>query len=451
MGISSILFLLILGGAIYFFSRNLGKIRRNILLGKDLDRNDKSSERWQTMLRVAMGQSKMVVRPVAGIMHIFVYIGFIIINIEVLEIVLDGIFGTHRMFHAVLGDFYFFIINFFEFLALLVVIGVTVFLIRRLVLRIPRFWKPEMKGWATKDGLYILYIELILMSAFLIMNAADANLMKTSVEQLAAAGLDKYALNLDGNFIISGILSGLMPENLTALMFIERTTWWLHIIGILLFLNYLPYSKHFHIMLAFPNTFFSNLEAKGRFTNMEAVTKEVQLMFDPDADPYAAPSEPEEGAVPQAFGAKDVTDLTWKQLMDSYTCTECGRCTSECPANQTGKLLSPRKVMMDTRDRLEEVGKNIDKHGKDHDDGKSLLNDYITPEELWACTSCNACVQACPVNIDPLSIIVEMRRYLVMEQSAAPTELNGMFTNIENNGAPWQFAQADRLNWANED
>lgn len=449
--VSSILFLLILGAAIYVFSKKVGKIWRNINLGKDLDRTDNSSLRWKNMARVAMGQSKMVVRPVAGIMHIFVYVGFMIINIEVLEIIIDGIFGTHRIFHSFLGDFYFLAINFFEFLALLVLVGVTVFWIRRVVLKLPRFHKPEMKGWGTKDALNILYIEVVLMSALLIMNAADAKLMSTAAHELADAGLSKYALNLDGEFLISKYFVGIMPDNLTTLMIIERVTWWFHILGILAFLNYLPYSKHFHIILAFPNTWFFNLEAKGRFTNMESVKKEVEMMFDPEADPYAAPPPEEEGAIPQAFGAKDVKDLSWKQLMDAYTCTECGRCTSECPANQTGKLLSPRKIMMDTRDRLEEVGKNLDMFGESHEDGKSLLGDYITPEELWACTSCNACVQACPVNIDPLSIIVEMRRYLVMEESAAPTELNGMFTNVENNGAPWQFAQADRLNWANEE
>lgn len=446
--ISSIIFIACLAAATYFFTKNIGTIRRNILLGRDINRSDNSSERWGVMARVALGQSKMVVRPIAGIMHIFIYVGFIIINLEVLEIVLDGIFGTHRIFHSFLGDFYFVMINFFEFLALLVVISAVVFLARRLVVKLPRFHKPEMKGWPTKDGLSILYVELILMAAFLFMNAADSILMATDPEILAEAGYSKYALELDGSFFISQLLTGLMPSSLGALVIIERVAWWLHILGILAFLNYLPYSKHFHIILAFPNTFFSNLKPKGEFTNLEAVTNEVKLMLDPNADPFAVPA-PAEGEEPQAFGAKDVTDLTWKQLMDGYTCTECGRCTSDCPANQTGKLLSPRKIVMNVRDRVEEVGKNIDTHGKGHDDGKSL-HSYITPEELWACTSCNACVQACPVNIDPLSVIMEMRRYLVMEQSAAPTELNGMFTNIENNGAPWQFAQADRLNWVND-
>lgn len=451
MSIGSVVFIVFLIAAVALFWRNVGKIRRNILLGRDVDRTDRKPERIKTMLRVAFGQSKMVTRPIAGLMHIFIYVGFVLINIEVLEIILDGALGTHRVFHAGLGSFYFVVINFFEILALLVVISVVVFLARRLFLNIPRFNKQEMKGWPKIDALNILWIELVLMAAFLIMNAADSALMQLPVETLAEAGLSKYALNLEHNFVVSQFLTGVLPQDPAALATIERVAWWAHILGILAFLNYLPFSKHFHIILAFPNTYYSNLNPQGSFTNNEQVKKEVETMFDPDADPYAEPS-PEETEEPiQTFGAKDVTDLTWKNLMDAYSCTECGRCTAECPANQTGKLLSPRKIMMDTRDRLEEVGENIDKHGENHDDGKSLLNDFITPEELWACTTCNACVQACPVNIDPLSIIMEMRRYLVMEESAPPTELNAMFTAVENNGAPWQFPQSDRLKWAEEE
>lgn len=419
--LSQIVFLVVLGAATWVFAKNVGKIRRNILLGRDEDRTDNPAQRWKTMARVALGQSKMVVRPVAGIMHIFVYLGFVLINIEVLEIIIDGLAGTHRIFSEPLGGFYNVVIGFFEILAVLVIIACVVFLARRHVLKLARFFKPEMKGWPTQDATYILIIEIVLMIAILVMNAADAHFQGPISEILAPmfAGMDADALHMT-----------------------ERVAWWAHIVGILLFMNYLPYSKHFHIILAFPNTYYSNLNPKGKLTNMDSVTNEVKLMLDPSAVPPESMPD-----TPPSFGVKDVQDLTWKNIMDSYTCTECGRCTSNCPANQTGKKLSPRKVMMDVRDRAEEVGNNIDKHGKDYQDDKTLHN-YITAEELWACTTCNACVESCPVNINPMEIIVDLRRYLVMEQSSAPAELNSMFTNMENNGAPWQFSPVDRFNWA---
>ena len=448
--VATIIFVLILAGATVMFSMNIRKIIRNINMGRDLDRSDNSSQRWSTMIRVALGQSKMVVRPIAGVLHILVYAGFVIINLEVLEIVLDGIFGTHRLF-SFMGGFYYVLIDSFEILGFLVLVSCAIFLVRRNIMKLPRFQSPEMKGWPKSDANYILIAEILLMTAFLTMNAADSVLMQLSPEMLAAEGLDKYAgTGLDRYFVVSGFLTGMLPDAPGTLAMIERGCWWFHIIGILAFLNYLPYSKHLHIIFAFPNTYYSNLNPMGRFTNMESVKSEVELMMDPEADPYATPA-PDPDAVPQAFGAKDVTDLTWKQLMDSYSCTECGRCTSSCPANLTGKLLSPRKIMMDTRDRVEELGKHRAKNGAESHDDKKLVHDYITPEELWACTTCNACTDACPVNIDPLSIIVDLRRFLVMEESAAPSELNTTFTNIENNGAPWQFAQADRLNWASEE
>lgn len=438
MSIANIVFIAIFIAAIVFFAIKVREIRSNILLGRDINRSDKKSERMKTMLRVAFGQSKMVVRPVAGLLHLLVYVGFVIINLEVLEILIDGIFGTHRIFKD-LGLFYDVLIASFEVLAFLVLASCVIFLIRRNLLKIKRFHSKEMTTWPKSDANIILVVEILLMGAFLTMNASDS-ILQSRGEYTEA-----------GTFPISGYFAPLLADMSTnSLIAIERFTWWFHIVGILLFLNYLPYSKHFHIILAFPNTYYSNLEKKGRFTNMESVTNEVKLMFDPDADPYAAPPAPEEGQEPERFGAKDVDDLTWKQLMDSYTCTECGRCTSVCPANQTGKLLSPRKIMMDTRDRLVEKGQHVRKNGADNDDGKSLLRDYISEEELWACTTCNACVEACPVNIDPLSIITEMRRYLVMEESKTPSELTPMLSNIENNGAPWQFAQTDRLNWKDE-
>ena len=432
--IPNILFALVLLTGIGYFARNVKKLRRNIKLGQDIDVSDNKSQRWKNMAMIAMGQSKMVRRPVAGIMHFIVYVGFIIINIEVLEIIIDGLLGTHRVFSSI-GSLYGFLIGSFEVLAVLVLIAVIVFWVRRMIIRIPRFWNKEMTKWPKNDALNILYFEMVLMSLFLVMNATD-----TAFQNMDSG-------NLISQFIapwFSGLSEG-------TIHIIERAAWWLHIVGILIFLNYLYFSKHLHILLAFPNTYFGSLKPLGEFNNLESVTNEVKLMMDPNVDPFAAPAEGSAGEVPAKFGASDVQDLNWVQLLNAYTCTECGRCTSECPANQTGKKLSPRKIMMDTRDRLEEVGKNIDANkGEFKADGKQLLDDYISREELWACTSCNACVEACPVSINPLSIILDMRRYLVMEQSAAPSELNTMMTNIENNGAPWPYNQMDRLNWKNE-
>ena len=437
----NILFLIVLVAGIGFFARNVKRLSRNIKLGKDVDVSDNTGQRWKNMAKIALGQTKMVVRPIAGFLHIIVYVGFIIINIEVVEIILDGLLGTHRLF-APLGTVYDILIGSFEILAFLVIVAVTVFWIRRNIVRIKRFLKPEMTGWPKKDGNLILYIEFVLMVLFLTMNGADYQLQQMGAAHYTEAGM----------FPVSQFIAPLFDGmSVSSLILVERTAWWLHIIGILCFLNYLYYSKHLHILLAFPNTYYGKLEPKGQFKNLDAVTAEVKLMMDPSADPFAAPAE-EESAEPAKFGASDVMDLNWVQLLNSYTCTECGRCTDECPANQTGKKLSPRKIMMDTRDRLEEVGKNIDANkGQFVDDGKQLLDGYITREELWACTTCNACVQACPVSIDPLSIIMDMRQYLVMEESAAPTDLNNMMGNVENNGAPWPFNQMDRLNWAKEE
>jgi heterodisulfide reductase subunit C len=437
----NILFALLLIVGIGYFAKNVKKLIRNIKLGQDVNRSDNPSERWKNMAMIALGQSKMVKRPIAGFLHIIVYVGFVIINIEVIEIIIDGLFGTHRVL-SFMGGFYDVLIGSFEVLALLVLVAVFAFWIRRNVMKIQRFLKPEMEGFPKNDANYILYFEVVLMTLFLLMNAADLHLQNVD------GGYGHFTQV--GSFPISQFIAPIFDGmNSGTVFIIERAAWWLHIAGILVFLNYLYFSKHLHILLAFPNTYFANLNPQGQFDNLESVTNEVKLMMDPTADPFAAPANPD--AVPAKFGASDVQDLNWVQLLNAYTCTECGRCTSSCPANQTGKKLSPRKIMMDTRDRLEEVGKNIDaNNGVFVPDGKSLLNDYITTEELWACTSCNACVEECPVNISPLSIIMDMRRYLVMEQSAAPMELNNMMTNIENNGAPWQYNQMDRLNWKNE-
>lgn len=429
MMISQVVFGAVLLAAIALATYNARRIIANIRIGRAERRHDQTARRLKTMLLVAFGQKKMFKRPFAALLHLFVYLGFFIINIEILEIVFDGLFGTRRAF-AGLGRFYAFLIAAFEGLALAVLVGCAIFLARRNIARVKRFRGVEMTPWPRTDANLILIAEILLMAAFLTMNAADHKLQLLGAAHYTQAGA----------FPVSGWLLAWLPDNVSSLIAIERGCWWFHIVGVLVFLNYLPYSKHLHILLAFPNTYFSNLYPKGRFTNMDSVTNEVKAMLDPSFSPT-------ETEIPARFGAKDVQDLTWKNLLEAYTCTECGRCTSVCPANITGKLLSPRKIMMDTRDRMVEVGENIRKHNGGADDGKSLLDDYITREEIWACTTCNACVEACPVNINPLEIIIELRRYAVMEESQAPTSLNTMFNNVENNGAPWKYAQADRANW----
>ena len=439
--LDNILFAIVLGLGFGYFYLNIKKLVRNINLGIAVDRKDNVKARWKNMAMIALGQSKMVKRPVAGLLHIIVYVGFVIINIELLEIIIDGLFGTHRIF-AFLGSIYNFLIASFEILAALVLVAVLIFWTRRNVIQLNRFRSSDLNGNPKKDANYILYFEVVLMTLFLLMNASDLHL------QNVPGGYSHFIKA--GSFPISQFLEPLFNGMSNELvMLLSELFWWLHIVGILVFMNYLYFSKHLHILLAFPNTYFANLNPEGQFDNLASVTNEVKLMMDPNADPFAAAPEP--AITPSKFGANDVQDLNWVQLLNAYTCTECGRCTSSCPANQTGKKLSPRKIMMDTRDRLEEVGKNIDANkGVFIPDNKTLLNDYISSEELWACTSCNACVEECPVSISPLSIIMDMRRYLVMEQSAAPTALNAMMTNIENNGAPWQYNQQDRLNWKNE-
>jgi len=435
MGVSNIVFLFVFLFAVTMFYINLKRIIANINLGKDINRSDRPLERWKNMIRVALGQSKMTRRPIAGILHIIIYVGFVIINIEVIEIIVDGIFGTHRFLFSVLPpSFYNFLIGSFEILALLVLIACVFFYTRRNFIKIKRFWNREMTKWPRTDANLILIFEILLMIAFLTMNAADS-LLQTKDSHYVVAGSFPVSTS------ITPFLNGL---ELSTLIFIERFCWWFHILGILAFLNYVLISKHLHIFFAFPSTYYANLNSLGGLDNLDSVTKEVKLMMDPNADPYAVDNT---SSAPQSFGAKDVTDLNWVQLLNAYSCTECGRCTSNCPANQTGKLLSPRKILMDTRDRITEYSNN---KRKGIEDNKSLLGDYIKAEELWACTSCNACTDSCPIELDPLSIIIDMRRYLVMEKSAAPTELNMMFNNIENNGAPWQFAAADRLKWKDE-
>lgn len=434
--VQQILFILLAGAAIFFFAKKVGEIRRNIKLGRDEDLTDDSSQRWKNMILLALGQQKMFKRPVPALLHLAVYAGFIIINIEILEIILDGITGHHRLFAPLLGNLYPVLIGCFEILAVMVLVACAIFLVRRNILKLKRLNQKEMEGWPKNDANLILITEIVLMSLFLAMNSADLVLQGRGAEHYTQTSTFWISGNL--TYLFNGLSTG-------TLIAIERGGWWLHIIGVLAFMNYLPYSKHFHIILAFPNAYYMRLKEQGEMMNMKEIQNEVLYMMEPDKAPTdAAPADP------MRFGAKDVMDLSWKNLMDAYSCTECGRCTSMCPANQTGKLLSPRKIMMDTRDRLEEVGKNINKNKEFQDDGKSLVHDYISVEELRACTTCQACVEACPVTIDPLNIIVQLRRYLIMEESNSPEEWNLMFGNVENNMAPWKFSPDERDKWAEE-
>lgn len=435
--IQQVLFILLSAVSIYLFTKKAREIARNIHLGRPENLNDNPAQRWRNLLLLAFGQKKMFRNPLVAVMHFFVYAGFVIINIEVLEIVLDGITGQHRLFAAPLGGFYTFLINSFEVLALTVLVACVIFLIRRNVIKLKRFVSKDLDGWPRSDANYILITEIILMSLFLKMNAADT--------LLQMRGAEHYAAHPTGNFIISQFLHPLMNGMSDgSLIAIERGCWWLHIAGIFAFLNYLPYSKHLHIILAFPNAYYARLKPLGEMENMPSIQQEVLYAMQPELAPTG------EQPAPLKFGAKDVQDLSWKNLMDAYSCTECGRCSAACPANQTGKLLSPRKIMMDTRDRLEVVGKYITANKEYKDDGKSLLHDYITVEELRACTTCNACVQECPVSISPLDIILQLRRYLVMEESNSPQEWTAMFSNVENNFAPWKFSPEERDKWAIE-